>query len=252
MTPQSLALIALFSSLIAMASAPEWMHDTMVRSGSILTLVCSGSGPSMDLARRSALDSCRQTAADAKNSNQTIHSVSIETEHSVAYHSETSSRVSVKNLDCDVLQELSESSGDGGFTDYIKCRYDLSKAKVETINERNPGPSQDAGSGGLVNGKDSASVIPTSNTEVTAGTVIQGENRHLILTSIPNCDEVLVRGQRPRVIKCDESPKTLFIYAGDHELIVRAVGFLPRHIELNRSRSTASTTETLEVHLERL
>lgn len=248
----SSALIFLFS-VQGMAAPPSWSkQDTLKQIGSLLYVVCTGRGPAQDIARRDALDHCRTAAADQANGYFKVQALSIETEHAANFHQEISYNKTVTNLACNPQKEYNDDS-EGSYRVWIKCRYDLSKAKVVSVDTDEPPSSNSNSEESLIGNRDKLSEVPKSSSEVTNGKLISGENRQLILTTIPQCDEILIRGERPRSIKCDEMPKAIFIYPTDKEIIVRSGGYTPKHIKLNSNRTPANnqTAERVEVYLER-
>ena len=248
-------IAVLFISVPVMAAQPEWAkQDTLKRKGTQLRIVCSGSGPSLDQARKSALDSCRLTAIDNFNTSVNVHSLSIETEHETAFHSEVSSHMQATGLLCDVEKEASEEK-DGSFLDYIKCNFDLSHAKIVAVPEKNLLETNTASevSSNIINANAQVISAPSDKGVIQKIQDSHGENKQLVVTSIPACDEILIRGERPRSAKCSENPVTLYIYPSDKELIVRAMGRTPKHVLLNEKRTPAGDlTQTLQVYLEEM
>lgn len=193
---------ALFLPLSGQAEAPAWVRqDAFKRTGSILTLVCRGEGPD-DLARREALSKCRAAAADHANADFQVTTLSVETEKSIGFHEEVSSQKTVTGLECAVKDEYIEQK-DGFFVAYLKCSFDLSKAKI--VSEPAEEPAQ----------------------------VELGENKVLYLSSIPKCDSVIVKGSRPRTITCKANPTPIQFQPGDRSIIIRADGYQPKHLNLD-------------------
>jgi hypothetical protein len=219
MRGQLLLVVALASSAHA---GEAWVtEDTMSRNGSILTLVCVGRGPSQDLARREALETCQGTAADSLKTDINVKTMSVETDKDAAFHSEISSRTKVVGLECKVLKERAEEIQSES-VDHIKCEFDLSKAKSVPIVE--------------------------NETVVVEKTQI-GSDRQLILSTVPKCESILITGSQPRVVRCDRNPTIMFLRTEDGELIVRSPGRQPAHV---MPKSGSELVQRLEVYLEQM
>lgn len=244
--------IALFYCSSVIAAAPEWIkNDTLIKNGSVLTVVCVGSGPSLDIGRRLATDQCKSTAAEQANSSARIKSLSIQTEKTISFHEEISSNKKIINLTCNPEKEYFEIQGDS-YHVWIKCRFDLSRAQVVNSDKDEDTAIPSGSVDSLIKNHDNISSVPKYNSEYSEKKRVTGENRSFTLISIPQCQTILIRGEKPRSVNCDEMPKTFLVYPNDTELIVRASGYLPKHIELNTGRVPGNqTTETLEVYLER-
>lgn len=237
---------------------PAWSEDwtktnTQVRIGKSLQVVCSGSAPlgAIDLARKGALQSCRNSAIAHLQTNLIQKSLVIETESNVGLHSETIQQASYSGLDCKQDKEkIEDNKQDGVTTVFLRCVFDLSKAKVAAIEE--PAESQ-MESADLIKNKTDASALPVSQFSRSKNKIEKSENKHLVISTIPVCDSIVVRG-RPRTIKCDSNPITLLIFPEDREIILRAPGYKPKHIILDKDRSPARSNEieSLEVYFEKL
>jgi hypothetical protein len=241
--------ILLLISNMALAT-PLWVKDSTRLAGSHYQVSCSGEGPSLDIARQESLASCRNSANDQMKTALHIQSLSVETEKDVAFHSEISKDTVVKNLKCDPKKEEIEEKA-YSIKVWLLCDFDLSKvstadrnAPVTDNNENSPNE--------LIKNRSSVSAIPNSGSNIKKATMIEGENIQLTLTTVPQCDTILIRGQRPRSIKCKDNPQALFIYPSDLEIIIRADGHVPKHIKLNDNRKPANDEEPLEVYLEKM
>lgn len=238
-------MASLFIALALPALADWTKTDTQVRSGNILKVVCQGSAPigAVDIARSEALQVCRNTAISHLQTNLTQKSLIVETETSVGLHSETVQNASYVGLDCKSEKEKIEENQDkGAVTVFIKCSFDLSKAKVKEIEDHADLP--DKTNSGLIVNKDKATELPTVKVERLRK--FDGSlNRTLILSTVPKCDSIVVRG-RPRKLNCEANPMTILIYPDDTEIILRKSGFKPKHIKLNIEHQSGEP-ETLEV-----
>lgn len=252
-TTQFLFLLSV--SAYAWASDDWTKTDTQVRRGNNLQVVCNGTAPSgaIDLARKEALQGCRNAAISHLQTNLSVKSLVIETERDVALHSETKQHSSYTGLDCKQDKEkIQEDKDNGTVTVFLRCKFDLTKAKVAAIDE--PEANDDDTPSSLVKNKEDVTAIPISKESKPKEDLEQSENRHLTLSVVPSpCDSILVRG-RPRVIKCDTNPKTVLIFPEDKEIIIRRRGYKSKHIFLNQDRKPTGyePIEPLEVYLEKI
>lgn len=239
-------------SFAAVAAPPEWTRKNGIQEqGSTLTVVTTGSGPSLDLARRSAIDHAKGTAAEQINGSANIQSMSIETEKTASFHSEVSSTKKVEGLTCKPLNEYFEDK-EGSFTVWLKCEFDLKKARVQMVDET-PSSSNESPAPGKGVGKSiEVAGSGTSASNVAPGTFSRGENRHLILSVIPACESILIRGKQSRSIPCKSNPATIMLLPTDKEVIIRGpAGFAPKHLKvLGDIRNSES--EAMEVYLDKM
>lgn len=247
------AVACLFLSVVALAAPPDWARQNGIQQkGSILSVVTTGSGPSLDLARRSAMDQAKGTAAEQVNGSAYIQSMSIETEKTASFHSEISSTKKVEGLACKPLNEHVEEK-DGIYTVWMRCEFDIKKARVEMVNENG---SQHRNT--RANDKNTAKSIEvversSPGSGPVASKVSFGENRHLILSVVPWCESILVRGKQSRTILCKNNPVTVLILPTDSELIIRGPsGFAPKHLKVHEARSGSESNESMEVYLDKM
>lgn len=248
---KTMALACLILSTTAVAAPPEWTRQNGIQhKGSTLHLVSTGSGPSLDLARRSAIDQAKGTAADQVNGSANIQSMSIETEKSASFHSEVSSTKKVEGLVCKPLNEYVEDKG-GFYTVWLRCEFDLKKVRVQVINEPdrfNESHPPEKGTGKSIEIVDGT--VSTSNP--AAGKISRGENRHLILSVVPSCESILIRGKQSRTIPCKNNPVTVMVLPTDKEMIVRGpAGFAPKHLKVHGNVQD-SESEAMEVYLDKM
>ncbi len=231
----------------AAAAEPSWVREGNRRDGSVLFVTCEASAPARDLAYRFALESCQGTAADMVNGNFVARSMSVETEHSIALHSEISAEKRASGLICAPVNQYTESQ-ETGFHTYLQCRFSLDRVKVESVSKNSE------------NGNKSDQIVQSEiqteqETNVGTGKIIQSADRHLIVSCIPACDElILTGGTRPRTVQMDANPKSVLIYSDDREMVARKKGYLPQHVILSERRTPAIDnfeSEFMEVHLER-
>ncbi|MGE4233199.1 MAG: hypothetical protein AB7F43_07715 [Bacteriovoracia bacterium] len=248
--PLALFIGVFLYSSIAIAETPPWFSDRgLNRNGNSLTVTCLGSGPAKDIAEKMALDQCRAIASEQiKGYSFNINSISIQDNRQSAWHSEVFSNSEVMGLICNPVKEVTEQGNSGEVTSYLMCDFDLNKAKIKVITERKKVDSEQLETSS--ENKQSFAIPSSIVSFKNENKLVEGNNRQLIITTIPICDDILVRG-RSRSIRCDENPKTILIYPEDKEIIVRLRGYLPKHIELNTSRAPSSIPSSLEVYLEK-
>jgi hypothetical protein len=249
---KALPMTFLFLSVTALAAPPGWVHQNGIQqNGSILVVVSTGVGPSLDLARRSAIDQAKGTAADQANGSANIQSLSIEMEKTASFHSEVSSAKKVEGLTCKPLNEYSENKDDI-YSVWIKCQFDLKKARVQVVDKESarsevtPGSKKDVTSGFEIVGGHMSTPAP----EVPKAT--HGEDQHLILSVVPSCDSILIRGKQSRTIFCKENPMTILVLPTDGEIIIRGPsGFAPKHLKVHDD-GKGRESESMEVYLEKM
>lgn len=106
---------------------PSWTQtDSFIRIGDTLRLICNGTAPSLDLARKAAEDSCISTAIRQVRDQITLRSTTISTEKDVALHEEISEQTTVRNLKCYPEKEANENRGDTVEV-WLLCRFQLDK-----------------------------------------------------------------------------------------------------------------------------
>jgi hypothetical protein len=194
-----------------------WTAAVPDHNGNFLTMPCDSSGPSRDIALRLATSQCVSVASDQILGDFHVQSLSVETQASAGFHQEVSVDRHVEGLTCQIQkQEVTEN--EGAFHAWVQCRFDLSKVKAASTPA---GPSK-------------------------ALQALTGDDRSVILITMPQCDDLVIRGQRPRIVPCHGNPMTLSLHPKDQELIVRSKGYLPKH--LNASELGAS----YEVRFEKL
>jgi hypothetical protein len=229
---KKLIMAAVLASSIANAKVPAWAASNSTKlTGSLLTTVCHGVGPSVDIARSEALTSCQLNASQFFKSKINVKTLSIETEKSVGFHQEISSDDEVSNLVCEpVKDELEESESQYSF--WIECKFDISKTKskpteAEIAIEKNE--------------NNNLSYSKPSKVEPNKLT------KTLFLSTVPKCESIIIKGDRPRTIDCKSNPIELSIYISDVEMIVRAKNYKPKTISLKNK----DNNENLQILLDK-
>lgn len=107
----------LLLSVHANAKIPDWAaHNSTKLNGQILTTVCHGLGPSLDIARSEALKTCQSNSSQFFKSKIRIKSLSVETEKSVGFHQEITYADAIEGLNCDPQRDQTDES-DSQFSD---------------------------------------------------------------------------------------------------------------------------------------
>ncbi len=221
-------------------SKPEWAKgDSFVRNGKTLTVICVGQAPlgASDLARRQGLQECRNSAISQLQTDFSQKSLTIETEQTTSFHSETVIEHNYSGVDCDVLKSHIEDSKDDGVTRaYIKCRFDLSKAKVTNSPEKESLPQS---TDKLVSKVEDSKF---EQVKIYDNPVARSDRQQLTISSIPKCDSILFKGSG-RTMKCESNPITVLVFPDDTEIIIRKNGFKPKHVELSTDRKIKESKE---------
>jgi hypothetical protein len=205
----------------ARTGAPAWaLRDTQRLDGRIFSVVCSGSGPSIGLARQEALDSCKASAVQQLATEITVKSMSVTSESQAAYQQEVVNLSQVSGLSCvPRREEAGESEAEVRL--WLLCEFDLSKARVVARARADDGWGE---SGFLARRK--------------PGSVISDERKVLTLAVVPACSDLIVRGGGPaKRSPCTRNPVSVVLDPEDRELIVRARGYLPKTIFLGPERA---------------
>lgn len=232
----------------AQAKVPEWaMKNSQSMSGGVLRVVCSGTGPSLDIARRDALNSCRSSARDQLVTNIKVRSLTVQSEKSSGFHEEISENTTYVGLNCIPDKEEIEES-DGSLKIWMQCRFDLSKVKVIAEESKEPQTKEQYDHEGIAN-KQELIMLEARSLKIGAAKTIQDQNTTLSIASIPRCESLVIQGVKSRVVNCTENPMTITIDAQDNEILMRARGYKPKRIILNKEKKSH---ETIQVTLDLL
>ena len=220
------AAFILTMSCLAQAKVPAWAKDSLKRHGQKVSTVCSGKGVSVDSARAEALVGCKSTASNELSTKTRFKSLIVETESELALHSSSESDTEYKNLKCNQLKE-EVTELEGQFEVWLQCEFNLSVAEVKEIE-----PTQETDSILSAESIDSKPIKTKQDLEFA------DSRRSILISTIPGCDSIIIKGKQPRVLKCDRNPASIIIEKDDKELIVRKNGYRPK---------TLKTKELLEV-----
>jgi hypothetical protein len=179
-----------------------------------VTVSCEGFGADRSLSLKQAMDQCRSIASDqVKGASFKVKQVAVESNEENAWHSEVSSEMQVTGLICQqVHEETLQGFGEEYHTN-LTCKFDLSQARI-------------------------SSIAP----ELKVQRITQSDARQIIINSIPACSSIVIRGDRPRAVKCSENPQSVLIYYGlDKQMIIRAKGYLPKTIDIPEQTDSTET-----------
>jgi hypothetical protein len=223
----------LLLSVEASAKIPDWAARNSTKlNGSILTTVCHGSGPSLNLARTEALNACQSNASQYLKSKIKIKSMSVETEKSVGFHQEVTSEGEIDGLNCDPQRDEIDES-DSQFKIWIECKFDLKKATLTNVEQIPASPNNSR-----LNNLESAAVKVNPDLQ----------EKYIFVSTVPKCESLLVKGSAARTIQCNKNPLKIHVKADDVEIIVRAKGYKPKTINVKG----VNANDTIQVLLDLL
>jgi len=228
--------VLLLGSSAAIADGrPEWTgRNTQSISGKMFHAVCSGTGPSTDLARREAKENCLVAASQQLTTTVQAKSVAAESEKGIVFHSEVAEEQGFTGLTCVPGREFIEETQNQSHV-WIECTFDLAKAKMINAADK-PTIGDEKSNSSWVSVKSDQSTSPATTTK-PSGRYISSDVKTLTLSVVPRCYDLLIRGDKPvRVVKCQSDPVTITVQPDENEIIVRATGFLPKTIHLNEKR----------------
>lgn len=110
-------------------SLPPWAKNNQQRLGNLFFVVCKGEGPSIDIARVEAMDSCKATASDQYAAVIKVQSIELETNNDLFFHQQISKSIVIENLNCVPTHEKIEEQ-DESYNIWIRCKFDLTNATV--------------------------------------------------------------------------------------------------------------------------
>lgn len=237
---------------------PNWAQkNTLQIDGSRLSVVCSGQGPSVDLARAYAIRNCRISASDTIQDRYSVQGLTIESDKDVGFHQEVESKGSFKGLSCQPVKDEVRRFGSGLYEVWLQCNFDLGKIqRVTTDEEDDGGQMTDTAHGrtpsDAVHSIQREQLVGQRAVAITTPKPIHDAEIDFIkvldIVSIPPCDKILIRGEKPRSMNCSaEGITSLTVGNSDKELIIQSPGFLSKTFKilpgLNRH-------ETIQVILE--
>ena len=198
-----------------------------------MVLPCHGYGPDRDVAIRLAINQCRSLAVNQLNTSFTVNSLSVETERSVGFHEEVTSNEQVSGLDCEIKDQY-EAKTDTGVDAWVLCKMSVSKAKIAPVKNFSADVQNEA-----------------SDRHIDKKEIVQSRNKQLIVSSVPHCETILIRGKLTKLVRCDSNPQTVMVEPSDKEIIIRASGYRPKHVRISGDRESATETEIVDAYLDR-
>jgi hypothetical protein len=247
-------ILTILAASVSQAEPPLWSKDQVVRhiSDNIIVVTCSAEAVSRDLSFESALHSCSAIAANEKNSEFTTKNIVIESESTTAkLYSSTEAKKLATNLQPKTEKSVTEPS-ESGFSNLLQVRYDLSKARVITVQEDQNENHEE----------DSAPVVTEeikgkSTDGITIKRSISSNSRTYLISMMPEkCRDYLIRGKQPRTRSCEENPMRIMVdVSSDTEIILRPASsaLLPKTLRVQKQRIPAKSyqTEVLDVQFPR-
>lgn len=223
----------IFFALPAFGQEPDWALKPPELHGAKLLVACHGVGPDRDIAIRLALDQCKSLAAEQLNNTFEVKSLSVETEEMAGFHQEVSAKHYVQGLVCDIQKQYERQINDSQEA-WILCRMDTSKVKISPEEKFSANVQNDA-----------------SDQHIDNKGLVQSRYKQMVVSSVPPCQSMLIRGKLTRMVRCESNPQIVTIEPSDKEVIVRAQGYKPGHVTLSGNRTLVTDTQTLEVYLEK-
>lgn len=216
---------------------PKWAKkNTEKRVGKIYYAVGNGKGPSLEIAKNEAINSCRSVVANRLNSHLNMRSLTVETQKDVSFHQELSSNYEVVGLECETVKdELIDINGT--FEVWIKCKCEASNAKVTLKDEDRTGRNKKAP---VRSGNRSSKIYRNSTLEESSveNYSDQGDtnidlDKEVSILTIPKCDDIVIVGQQSRNYECNANPMFILIKPSDIKVLLRAKGYKSEEVILN-------------------
>lgn len=246
-----ISLVILAENSFAKCIPPTWVKSKTIINGqderSKITVFCSGSGSTQEIAEIEAKNSCDTTAANQFHSSIDVKDTAIVQDHDSAFNREVGVKSCVIGLICEE-PNVSTCSDNNETYVWRKCTYDLSKAREGSDQEcvLQGGNTQRNISDAIAN-RESLSRIKKKVDVKNVGKFERGKSYILNISSVPKCDDIMVSGAKPRVVKCSLNPQPISVRSDDREIIIRSTGYLPKTIELNATGNESQVNVFLDV-----
>ena len=231
---RSLLIFILFLEGAKASAVPSWVkvEKSQGKIGNTYRVICNARGPSLEIARREALESCQSSAADQMSVDIEINSIVIESENDVALHHSVKLQNTFKGLSCNPKNESIEDESLGSVVVWLQCEFNLSKVKLtEQVDKIKP-----------------VNKSPTRSVAQVAPEQIRYLNDRIVISSVPACESILIKSKSARIIRCTQNPMAVVLDSSDESLIIRAPGYMPQTILLD---SDVKEKKTIEVYLDK-
>lgn len=218
---RSLVFALLLFAGVNASAVPSWVkvEKSQERIGNIYRVICNASGPSLQVARREALESCQSSASDQLVTSLQINSKTVESESDVVLHHVVSSDRVIKNLNCMPKNESIENDGTST-TVWLFCEFDLNKAKVNL--------SPNAASSESPPKK----ILRRISSEDSKPEVVS-VNYRIAISSVPACESILIGTTDVKIVRCSTNPMIVSLEPDDTKLVIRAKGYMPQEISID-------------------
>lgn len=203
---------------------PWWTADPVVRNGRTLTVQCLGEGATLELSEMEARDRCDARAILEFRSVVATKEVVVTTDYDSASHRETEDKTCVIGVVCKDPKIISCES-DGVSKTWRRCVFDSSSLKEGTAKECG---TASTGS------NEGATSLRRRQTVPGAGKQESGTAYIATVSVTPKCTDIVVTGSNGRRVTCTGNPMRVPIQPGDEELIIRAQGYLPKTVSVER------------------
>lgn len=191
--------------------------DNTAQGQRLTKIDCSGTGPSVSIARAEALDECRKSIVSYLQTNFKSKSLMVQTETDAALHEEVKAGFEIQGLECLSPKEIIKETGDSVKVS-LTCNYESAKAVLKESTENLPV-------------KHNSNNIEARQTYSNIGKHFQRSKQTIAMTVVPQCTSIMVIGQNSRVIRCKRNPVLLVLSEEDDKIIIRSDGYKPKELD---------------------
>ncbi|MBM4253387.1 MAG: hypothetical protein FJ146_15570 [Deltaproteobacteria bacterium] len=228
---RTLIIIQFALSTTTATAIPEWARNNATkRDGHKLATVCSGSGPSIDIARGEAIRGCKASAADFLNHSGRVHAILTETSEGVDFHQSVEDHVTFKGLTCLPSREQIELQDSGSVLLWLQCQFDLSQAILGEDEQAAEATSKPTS-------QHPKHLTALRDTKIQpARESISREKIVLNIASVPSCTKLVFKGPRARTVSCSGHPASVVIFPEDETVTIEAKGYTPKSLDLRSKK----------------
>lgn len=216
---KAFAILAVVLWTAAASSKTVTKNAAEVMGAPGVQTACTGEGPSEDVALKMGINSCIAKATQMIGGTFDVNTMAVESEKDAKFHQTVETRDQVSGLRCQLVGKPAYRVNDGIVTAFVLCNFFLDNVTV-TTKEKPIEPKREV-------------------------SYVKSVEKQILVTSLPKCDDILIKGAHPRTVSCDQNPLPLLVKSDDQELIVRRQGYLPKNIK------SASFSDSIEVSLEK-